>query len=199
MRRLDCLLLCLYQVQLRNWNISASRLPPQSGYEELPAVANAGVDVDAFPAGPGRLMTGTQVYALLLVWSPNDFAAFCTLQLTGLGRPQVTPHLDPRAMYQLARLCKPMRTALMKKANRHVWKAMFRKQPTFPPCPKHLIEPQYVTLLCGNECNVSPRPTSELTSVRVMTMTLSLFYTGLRRHLSHTIRRYRTERSCNAC
>ncbi|EIW52777.1 uncharacterized protein TRAVEDRAFT_81496, partial [Trametes versicolor FP-101664 SS1] len=68
---------------------------------------------------------------------------------------QITRHLDPHAMYQLARLCKPMRTALMKKANRHVWKAMFRKHPTFPPCPTHLIEPHYDTLLCGNECNVS--------------------------------------------
>ncbi|KAL1943714.1 hypothetical protein VTO73DRAFT_4159 [Trametes versicolor] len=142
-----------FKMQLRNWNISASRLPPQSGYEELPAVSNAGVDVDAFPAGLGRLMTGTQVSALLLVWSPNGFAASSMLQLTRLGRPQITPHLDPHAMYQLARLCKPMRTALMKKANRHVWKAMFRKHPTFPPCPTHLIEPHYDTLLCGNECN----------------------------------------------
>ncbi|EIW52755.1 uncharacterized protein TRAVEDRAFT_53194 [Trametes versicolor FP-101664 SS1] len=65
----------------------------------------------------------------------------------------VAQYMGVRQMFHLARLCKRMRTALMKKANRHVWKAMLMKEPSAPPCPRHLIEPHYVSIICGRECS----------------------------------------------
>ncbi|KAL1943694.1 hypothetical protein VTO73DRAFT_4139 [Trametes versicolor] len=76
-------------------------------------------------------MTDTQVSVLLLV----------------------AQYLSVRQMFHLARLCRRMRTALMKQANRHVWKVMLMKEPSAPPCPRHLIEPHYVSIICGWECS----------------------------------------------
>lgn len=77
-------------------------------------------------------------------------------QLTRIVWPQAAPYMNPLGMHNLARLCRPMRTALMKKESRPIWREMFEKNPSYPPCPRHIIEPHHATMIAGRECSVSP-------------------------------------------
>ncbi|EIW52770.1 uncharacterized protein TRAVEDRAFT_53209 [Trametes versicolor FP-101664 SS1] len=125
-----------FKMQLREWNVAAARLPPQSGYAPRPLpeprLVIPGLFFDySSPDGPQRFITSAQVSVFLLA----------------------APYMNPLGMHNLARLCRPMRTALMKKESRPIWREMFEKNPSYPPCPRHIIEPHHATMIAGRECS----------------------------------------------
>lgn len=66
----------VFQVQLREWNVAAARLPPQSGYAPRPLpeprLVIPGLFFDySSPDGPQRFITEAQVSVFLLVYSPH--------------------------------------------------------------------------------------------------------------------------------
>ncbi|KAJ7454562.1 hypothetical protein B0H11DRAFT_2069029 [Mycena galericulata] len=67
---------------------------------------------------------------------------------------EILLYLGPEELLRLARLCKPLRSFLMTKSSRSIWKQGFLnlEGPVLPPCPPGLSEVQYAHLAFSNYC-----------------------------------------------
>lgn len=141
-------------VLLHQWNISASRLPPRNGYLPFgPPTIRPQANMYQYGTGRRKQLAAEEASALLLVSSFDRTLMRSALWLIESTR-QAAPYMEPMDLLYLSRICRRMRKVLMTKENRHVWIAALRKYPSFPACPRHLIQPHYVSLIYGRECNV---------------------------------------------
>ena len=73
-----------------------------------------------------------------------------------MNLPQVSAHLHPLDMLNLARTSKSLRSLTLAKSCRSAWVASFTTVPGLPLCPENLSEPLYAALLFDRHCLVSP-------------------------------------------
>ncbi|KAG8916089.1 hypothetical protein FRC02_004233 [Tulasnella sp. 418] len=68
---------------------------------------------------------------------------------------EICSHLFPIDLLHLSWASKRLRSILMSKSAKHIWRSARENQlPTLPPCPDDLSEPQYIALLFTNICQV---------------------------------------------
>ncbi|TFK78431.1 hypothetical protein K466DRAFT_560510 [Polyporus arcularius HHB13444] len=66
---------------------------------------------------------------------------------------EITAHLDPIDILQLARVSKDLRAMLLSRTSRHIWIATRKNvSPPPPDCPESLSEPRYAYLLFERFC-----------------------------------------------
>ncbi|QRV72612.1 hypothetical protein RhiJN_00626 [Ceratobasidium sp. AG-Ba] len=66
---------------------------------------------------------------------------------------EIASYLYPHDILSLARTTKHYRTLLMQRSAKHIWSASERNIPGLPPCPEHLDEPEYASLVFGKSCS----------------------------------------------
>ncbi|KAF9010865.1 hypothetical protein BDZ89DRAFT_905262, partial [Hymenopellis radicata] len=63
-------------------------------------------------------------------------------------------HLEPLDLLRMSRTTKALRSLLMDKSSRTVWKSAFLAMGGLPPIIEGLSEPQYANLLFDSHCHV---------------------------------------------
>ncbi|EIW52750.1 uncharacterized protein TRAVEDRAFT_90169, partial [Trametes versicolor FP-101664 SS1] len=67
---------------------------------------------------------------------------------------EIVSHLHPLDLINVARTSKPLRTLLMTRKSRSVWRSCLGNVRGLPPCPDEMNEPAYAALLFERICTV---------------------------------------------
>lgn len=68
---------------------------------------------------------------------------------------QIYGHLHPLDLLRVARTTKLLRTSLMSRSSRFIWKKALSGVDELPGCPPDMNEPEYAYLMFDPQCNVS--------------------------------------------